>query len=168
MKRPSPVKRPLRMEPPTCRPAASRAPRRIAGVAVALLLSPIAADAVAAGDAPGAGPECAKRYRDEVEHVLDTAESCAQAAAIYRACVRKFEYSTQLPSALRARCEREFDGRLTKAERARYDRALAACARSVGREGEDFTRQEEKVVFACQALEAVRFSSRPREDGKPK
>jgi hypothetical protein len=132
---------------------------RVMLVATAVLFQPAAAIA--------AGEDCPAEDGAEIERLLAEAPSCDQSMALFRICALGASGDMAFGAIVRQRCESDFLGKLSSAERRRYDRWIRFCERKYRHEPGTMYRSFEAFCVATVAQAYARRSTakpkRPRQ-----
>ncbi len=91
------------------------------------------------------------------EDAVRKAHSCKQALEVMEACAYTASGDTGLGAALRERCEPEFLGKLSKAQRKAYDREQKRCGAKYAKESGTMYRS---FSAFCQAKSTVTYAAR--------
>lgn len=97
------------------------------------------------------------------EEAVRKAGSCRQALEVMEACAYTASGDTGLGVALHERCEREFLGKLSKAQRKAYDREQTRCSTKYAKESGTMYRS---FTAFCQAQSTVAYAARFGRKGK--
>ena len=97
---------------------------------------------------PASAEDCPTSGYEEIEKLLADAPSCDKSMKLFEACEYSASGDVGLGEIVIKKCEGDFLGKLSKSERASYDRKIKACWHKYAKEGGTMYRSFEAFCAA--------------------